>query len=184
MELVRSFIEGDAESFALLYERYKRPLYSYLNRLVPGQHQLADDIFQQTWIKAVRQMGLFGKEQRFSAWMMRIAHNLLIDHFRKEKHVDKTREIEEFLEYTCDEKMIEPWKEMEMLDLQKALAWAIEELSEDIREVFVLRQDGVSFKEIAEIQGSSINTALGRMQYALKKLRVLLEKWKLKGGER
>lgn len=179
--LIRLFLEGDVESFNILYGLYKKPLYSYLNKLIPGQPHLADDIFQQTWIKAIRQMHKFGKEERFHAWMMKIAHNLLIDYLRKEKHIDKARNPDELLEYVCDEKTAAPWNTMDIAELKKALEWALNELSLDIREVFIMRQDGLSFKEIAEIQGCPINTALGRMQYALKKLRELLSEWKSKG---
>ena len=77
--LIKSFLEGNAESFNILYVRYKKPLYSYLNKLIPGQPHLADDIFQQAWIKTIRQMHSFGKEEHFHAWLMKIAHNLLID---------------------------------------------------------------------------------------------------------
>ncbi|MDD3865959.1 MAG: sigma-70 family RNA polymerase sigma factor [Candidatus Izemoplasmatales bacterium] len=180
-ELIKSFLEGNSESFDVLYARYKRLLYSYLNKLVPGQPQLADDIFQQAWIKAVRQMHTFGKEERFQAWLMKIAHNLLIDHFRKEKYADKSRAPEEVLENLFDDKTPSPWRILDASELGTALKWAVNELSQDVREVFILRQEDLSFKEIAEIQGCPVNTALGRMQYALKKLRELLKEWKSKG---
>lgn len=184
LELIKSFLKGHADSFEVLYERYKKQLYSYLNRLTPGQPQTADDIFQQTWMKAIPRMHEFGKEERFRAWLIKIAHNLLIDHIRKEKYKYNAQAPEEILEYISDDKGQSPWKAMDAKELKEALAWALEKLSPEIREVFVLRQDEMSFREIAEIQGCPLNTALGRMQYALRKLRELLEEWNSKGRKK
>lgn len=181
IELIKSFVKGDAGSFDELYIRYKRLLYSYLNRLLPGQSQLADDIFQQTWLNAIRRMHSFGKEERFQAWLMKIAHNLLIDHLRKEKLSGKAPVPEELMENMHDDKTPSPWKAMDANELGSALEWAIDKLAPELREVFILRQDDISFKEIAGIQGCPVNTALGRMQYALKNLRELLNEWKSKG---
>ena len=81
--LIKLYLGGNAGQFDILYERYKRQIYSYLNKMLPGQSAAADDLFQQTWIKIIRQLPRYENKQRFLAWAMRIAHNLAIDHFRK-----------------------------------------------------------------------------------------------------
>jgi RNA polymerase sigma-70 factor (ECF subfamily) len=180
-ELISGYLNGETHDFNVLYERYKRQLYSYLNRLLPGQYALVDDIFQQTWMKIIHQLPKYKSRQRFLAWAMRIAHNLAIDHFRKGKYEDNSVSAEDRLKYVSEEKR-EPWRDMDMSELGQALSWALNQLNPELREVFLLRQDGLSFKEIAEIQDCSLNTALGRMQYALKNLQKLLTEWK-EGGK-
>ena len=83
-ELILAYLEGDSDSFTVLYERYKRPLYAYLNRML-GNHAQSDDVFQQTWIRVVRRLGEYESKQKFFAWLTMIAHNLAIDQFRREK---------------------------------------------------------------------------------------------------
>ncbi len=174
--LIKGFLSGKAEDFNVLYGRYKRQLYSYLNRLVPGQHALADDLFQQTWLKALDQLPRYENRQKFLAWLMRIAHNLAMDHYRSLKSAGVQASSEE-----VDDKIFkgsdEPWREMDCGELGEALDFAMEQLPPELREVFLLRQDGIAFKEIAEIQNCSINTTLSRMQYALRKLRNNLAEW-------
>jgi len=174
--LIKGFLEGESSDFNILYERYKRQLYSYLNRLVPGQGALVDDIFQQTWIKIINQLPKYKNKERFLAWIMRISHNLAIDHFRRSKYADMSVPIDEKQDLLSDD-YGEPWKDIDREALEKALDWALEQLTPELKEVFILRQDDLSFKEIAEIQQCSINTALGRMQYALKNLQGLLKDW-------
>ena len=175
IELIEKFLANDYEAFEILYNRYKRQLYAYLNRLLLGNHSLADDIFQQTWIRVIRRLPEYQDSQKFLAWVMRIAHNLAIDHFRKNK-----REFTH--EYTENERLFssdnfQPWMDMDREEIAEALDDCIAKLSDDQREVFLLRQENISFKEIAEIQNTSINTALGRMQYALRNLRNCIKGW-------
>ena len=180
-ELIKGYLAGRADDFNVLYERYKLQLYSYLNRLLPGRSALADDLFQQTWIKAVDQLGKYQNRQKFTAWLMRIAHNLAIDQFRSAKSAGEAVQVEE-LEDVLFKDGGEPWRDLHGNELSKALESALAELSPELREVFLLRQEDVSFKEIADIQGCSINTALSRMQYALRNLRKLLADWQEQGG--
>lgn len=169
IELIEKFLANDYDAFEVLYNRYKKQMYAYLNRLLPGQHALADDIFQQTWVRVIRRLPDYRDSQKFLAWVMRISHNLTIDHFRKNKR-------EFTYEYTENERLFstddfQPWMDLDREEIAKTLDKCIAELSDDQREVFLLRQENISFKEIAEIQDTSINTALGRMQYALRNLR-------------
>ncbi len=181
-ELIKGFLAGDAEDFNVLYERYKRQLYSYLNRLLPGRHDLVDDLFQQTWLKAIDKLGGYQNRQKFTAWIMRIAHNLALDHFRSAKSAGESASVDELAD-TLSKEDAEPWRELDCAELGSALDFALEKLNPELREVFLLRQEDLSFKEIAEIQGSSINTALSRMQYAMRNLRKLLAEWRDSKGE-
>jgi RNA polymerase sigma-70 factor (ECF subfamily) len=177
--LIEGFLNGKSSDFDVLYERYKRQLYSYLNRLIPEQAALVDDIFQQTWIKIINQLPKYRNEQKFLAWTIRIAHNLAMDHFRRNKKLEVQVPMEEKHEMMFKDTR-EPWQNMDRQELSNALSRALKRLSPELAEVFLLRQDEVGFKEIAEIQNCSVNTALGRMQYALKNLRKLLNDKNLK----
>jgi len=175
-ELIKSYLNDDASAFDILYERYKRRLYSYLNRLMPQRSALVDDVFQQTWIKVIRRLPKYKDNEKFQAWLTRIAHNVAVDHFRKEKN-------EILLEDTEKSKLFaavgyEPWRELENAELGKAIEGCLAKLPDEQREVFILRQDEMGFKEIAKVQECSINTALGRMQYALRNLRNCMGYWK------
>lgn len=176
IELIETYLDGDSSGFDILYERYKRRLYSYLNRLMPTRGALVDDVFQQTWIKVLRRLPKYKDTERFQAWLTRIAHNVAVDHFRKEKN-------EVLLEDTEKSKLFaavgnEPWRDLDNSELGKAIEGCLAKLPDEQREVFVLRQDEVSFKEIARLQRCSINTALGRMQYALRNLRNCMGSWR------
>jgi RNA polymerase sigma-70 factor (ECF subfamily) len=175
--LIRLYLEGDARWFDILYGRYKRQIYSYLNRMLPGQPSTADDIFQQTWVRILRMLPRYESKQRFLAWALRIAHNLVIDHFRRAGRVDDSEPVEEKMDL-ADCYDAEPWRELDKAELAAALSEAVGKLTGEIREVFLLRREGIGFKEIAEIQKCSVNTALGRMQYALKKVQRHLSEWR------
>lgn len=176
-ELIERFLNDELEAFNILYERYKRQIYAYLNRLLPGQHAIVDDIFQQSWIKVVRQLPKYKHNEKFFSWVMRISHNLTIDHFRKTRH-------EEPLDDTDDKKIFigrqdDPWRELDRKEQAEILEQCIRKLPPEQREVILLRKENIGFKEIAKIQNCSINTVLGRMQYALQNLRKHMFKEKL-----
>ncbi len=175
-ELILAYLEGDSDSFTVLYKRYKRPLYAYLNRML-GNHAQSDDVFQQTWIRVVRRLGEYESKQKFFAWLTMIAHNLAIDQFRREKKSAELPLDDENVAVSEPVTHTEPWMRMHNRELGKALREAAEGLAEEQKEVFLLRQEGLSFKEIAEVQNCSINTVLGRMQYAVKNLRKRLNEW-------
>ena len=174
-ELVMRYREGDVASFQVLVDHYQNKIYSYVLMLVKDK-QLADDIFQDTFLKIIRTIkaGVYKEEGKFIQFAMRIAHNLIIDHFRKAKRlpmVDPTKEDYDmldnarFMDPSIEERMV---AEQTYDDVRKM----IEFLPAEQREVLVMRMyDDMSFKEIAEATNVSINTALGRMRYALINLR-------------
>ena len=179
--LIKEYLSGDDRAFTLLYERYKALLYSYLNRLLDNNRPSADDLFQQTWIKVVDQLPHYEHRQQFSAWLLRIAHNLTIDYFRKcgrQSQYEAGSLDDSETAVDPPDKDNEPWRGMHREELEKAVSDAVGKLSPELREVFLLRRENISFREIAVIQKCSINTALARMQYALKNLRKSLADWK------
>ena len=178
--LIKEYLSGDDGAFTMLYERYKSLLYSYLNRLLDGDRSSADDLFQQTWIKVVDQLAKYEHRQQFRSWLLRIAHNLTIDHFRRcgrlgQYEAGSLDDTENVIDPPG--RGNEPWRGMHREELEKAVSAAVGKLSPELREVFLLRNDNISFREIAEIQKCPINTALARMQYALKNLRKSLADW-------
>lgn len=179
-ELVQRFITGDQKSLEILIQRHKGRVYSYILLIVKKQ-ELAEDIFQETFIKVIRSLkkGKYTENGKFVSWVLRISHNLIIDHFRKEKlkgtvsndslDVDIFNS-QKFSEDTIEDQMINTQILSEVKDL-------IKELPEDQQQVIIMRHYlDLSFKEIAEQTDVSINTALGRMRYALINLRKLVEK--------
>lgn len=174
-ELVLRYRNGDVASFQILVDRYQNKIYSYVLMLVKDK-QLADDIFQDTFLKIIRTIkaGAYKEEGKFIQFAMRISHNLIIDHFRKAKRlpmVDPTKEDYDMLDNarfkdpSIEEQIV---TEQTYDDVRKM----IEFLPDEQREVLVMRMyNDMSFKEIAEATNVSINTALGRMRYALINLR-------------
>ena len=178
-ELVQRFIEGDQNSLEILIHRHKSRVYSYILLIVKNQ-DLAEDVFQETFIKVIRSLkrGKYVENGKFVSWVLRIAHNLIIDHFRKEKLQgtvsNDSMEVDifnsqKFSEDTIEEQIVTSQILSEVKDL-------INELPEDQQQVIYMRHyQELSFKEIAEQTGVSINTALGRMRYALINLRKLIK---------
>lgn len=174
-ELVLRYRDGDVASFKILVDRYQNKIYSYVLMLVKDK-QLADDIFQDTFLKIIRTIkaGVYKEEGKFIQFAMRIAHNLIIDHFRKAKRlpmVDPTKEDYDMLD---NARFMDPSIEEQIVTEQTYddVRKMIEFLPDEQREVLVMRMyDDMSFKEIAEVTNVSINTALGRMRYALINLR-------------
>ena len=178
-ELVKRFIKGDQLGIEVLINRHKKKVFTYIVLIVKNQ-QLAEDIFQDTFIKVIRSLkeGKYKDNGKFVSWVIRIAHNLTIDHFRKEKQIstfsNEDYEADVFNSKKLSDATIEDiLVEKQIVEEVKLL---IEELPDDQKQVILLRHyGGLSFKEIAEQTGVSINTALGRMRYALINLRKLIE---------
>jgi len=179
-ELVQRFIAGDQISLEILIQRHKGRVFSYI-LLIVKKHELAEDIFQETFIKVIRSLkkGKYTENGKFVSWVLRISHNLIIDHFRKEKLKGTVSNdsldidifnSQKFSEETIEDQMVNAQILSEVKDL-------IQELPEDQTQVIIMRHYlDLSFKEIAEQTDVSINTALGRMRYALINLRKLVEK--------
>ncbi len=182
-QLVDSYRNGNVASFELLVERHQNKVFSYILSLVRDR-QLADDIFQDTFLKIIRTIkaGAYKEEGKFIQFAMRIAHNLVIDHFRKSNRlpmadsVNNEYSIIDNLKYTdrsVEDEMIE---EQVYGDLRKM----IELLPDEQKEVLNMRMYAdMSFKEIADATNVSINTALGRMRYALINLRKMAKDYNL-----
>ena len=176
-QLIHLYLDGDSEALSSLIERYKDKIYTSIYLLVKDKY-LAEDIFQDAFIKVIDTIngGRYTDEGKFLPWVMRIAHNLCVDHFRKVKRSPSIKtsddhdifEVLNFSEAGADEKMIQGQSHervRKMLDM----------LPEDQKEVIVMRHYAdLSFKEIAKLTDCSINTSLGRMRYGLINLRKMM----------
>jgi RNA polymerase sigma-70 factor, ECF subfamily len=181
-ELVRVYRrKGDERAFKILLERHKSKIYSYIYSMV-NNADVANDIFQDTFTKVVTKLDdTYDEQGKWIAWVMRIAHNATIDHIRKQRrYVDVNANSEsdyDFYDRLPDEGEPGSHERVEMAEDKAALMRHIAGLPVEQREVVMLRHYyELSFKEIAELTGVSINTALGRMRYALINLRKMFEK--------
>lgn len=177
--LVEAYLKGDNKAFDELLKRHQQKLFAYINRIV-GDSDIANDIFQETFVKVITtiRQGRYVDTGKFSAWLMRIAHNQIIDHFRQEK-AEKTVSTDtedstilnnaNFAEDSIEDDMVN-------MQLHDDVRRIIDALPESQRQVLKMRfyQD-MSFKEIAEAMGTGINTALGRMRYAILNMRRLAQ---------
>jgi RNA polymerase sigma-70 factor (ECF subfamily) len=177
-ELVNRFVKGDLSSIEALINRHKNKVYTYLMLSVKNAH-IADDLFQDTFIKVINSLkaGRYKDEGRFLSWVIRIAHNLCIDHFRREKNQNTWSNDNNEVDIFNSEKFSDKNIEEQIIHDQVSddIRQLIEELPEDQKQVVLLRHyGGLSFKEIAEQTDVSINTALGRMRYALINMRKII----------
>lgn len=177
--LVKKYINGDNYSFEVLLNRHKSRVFAFIMSKIKNK-DLSEDIFQDTYVKVVNslQKGKYNEEGKFLPWVMRIAHNLVIDHFRKQKKMHMVRSNNDFDIFdvikddniNVDDRLI---RDQIFSDLRSL----INLLPNDQKEVLMMRYfEEMSFKKIAEYFDISINTALGRMRYALINLRVLKKK--------
>lgn len=173
--LVSLYSNGNVKAFDVLLSRYKDKLYSYISFIVRNREQ-ADDIFQETFVKAIvtLQKGAYTSNGKFGAWLTRIAHNLVIDSFRQEKNDNTMSSDSAPYDILNDASLSDSNIEDDMVSGQtmEDVRHMVDMLPDCQREVVFMRyyQD-LSFKEIAQITGVSINTALGRMRYAILNMR-------------
>lgn len=177
--LLNNYLSGDRNAISRLIERHSRRVRDYINMMVKDR-DVAEDIFQETFIKAVRVIdeGHYTDNGKFLSWILRIAHNQVIDHFRAQRQSKAVTESEagydvlgtlRFAERTVEDSMVSDQIERDVRAL-------VELLPAEQREVVMLRYfSGLSFKDIAEQTEVSINTALGRMRYALINLRRMIK---------
>lgn len=178
-QLVDAYMKGTEDAFKELLVRYKSRVYSKIMMYVKNR-AIAEDIFQDTFVRAIQALkeGNYNEEGKFSAWIMRIAHNLCIDFFRGKKRMPMSRGTDDYdpFDYIIgDEKTTEEAavNSQVLSDTKRLLAF----LPQDQKEIVMMRlYYDMSFKEISESLDISINTALGRMRYALINLRKLIEK--------
>mgnify|MGYP000636796901 FL=1 len=177
-ELVALYLKGDSKSFEPLIQKHKNKIYAFILSKIRNR-DLAEDIFQDTFIKVINslQKGKYNEEGKFLPWVMRIANNLVIDYFRKSKKMRTIAPTDDFDIFNIlqdGEKNVED--NLVNNQIHKDLRKLIEHLPEDQKEVLKMRYYAeLSFKEISESTGVSINTALGRMRYALINLRKLID---------
>jgi len=177
-ELIQKYLEGDDYAFETLLNRHKEKIYTSIYLFVKDR-DLADDIFQEVFIKIIRTLrrGKYNHEGKFLQWAMRISYNLCVDHFRRSKRRTKVSPTETFDIFDVlelkDENMEEHMMKSQTHDKVRKL---VDMLPSEQREVVILRHYAdMSFKEIANLTNVSINTALGRMRYALINIRKLIE---------
>ncbi len=178
-QLIHEFLEGKPSSLQELIERHQTRLYSYIFVMVKDK-QLADDLFQDTFVKVINTLksGNYNDEGKFIQWVMRIAHNLVIDHFRKQKKLNFAEVANDQYNLMDTLKVTDPNIEDVLVteQIHKDIQVLMGHLPVEQKEVLYLRcYAGLSFKDIAEQTEVSINTALGRMRYALINLRKLIK---------
>ncbi|MBN2612850.1 MAG: sigma-70 family RNA polymerase sigma factor [Bacteroidales bacterium] len=179
LELINQYLEGEYSCLEELINRHRSRIFTYIFLMVKDNH-LAEDIFQDTFIKVIKSLhaGKYHEDGRFISWVMRIAHNLIIDHFRKKKRMSILHSDDysnQFLFDSCNSSLnVE--EDSVQNQISKDVRNLVDELPPDQKEVVILRHYiGMSFKEIADFTNVSINTALGRMRYALINLRKLIK---------
>lgn len=178
-ELVSSYIDGNEKSLEILIKRHKQRIYSFIYSKVLDR-DLTEDIFQDTFIKVIRtlKLGNYNEQGKFVSWVMRIAHNLVIDHFRKNKRIPKFENSYDFDIFSVlSDSSLNAEKSLIKDQILNDVKKLIEYLPDDQKEVLKYRfYNDMSFKEISEKTGVSINTSLGRMRYALINLRNIIDK--------
>lgn len=182
-ELLNTYLSGNESAISILVDRHRKRVSDYIYMMVRSR-DVADDIFQETFIKVIRFLdeGRYVENGRFLSWVLRIAHNQVIDHFRKAKQENKITEADagydilnskRFSDATIEDKMVTAQIEEDVRKL-------VDYLPEEQRDVVMMRYfQGMSFKEIADQSDVSINTALGRMRYALINLRKMVQEKQL-----
>lgn len=177
-QLVKNYAYGDSDAFDTLLARYQQKIYSYILFLVHDD-EVADDLFQETFMKAIVtiRQGRYVESGRFSAWLTRIAHNLVIDKYRQDRNSNVISNDASDADLFNDASLSDITVEMKMITEQSLtdVGRLLKELPDNQKEVLYMRfyQD-LSFKEIADATGVSINTALGRMRYGLINLRKMV----------
>ncbi|ULC58299.1 sigma-70 family RNA polymerase sigma factor [Flaviramulus sp. BrNp1-15] len=177
--LVSNYIKGDEGALETLIIRHKQKIYSFIYSKVYDR-DIAEDIFQDTFIKVIRTLkrGAYNEEGKFLPWVMRISHNLVIDFFRKNNRMPKFDNTGEFSIFSVlSDTSLNAEKTIIKEQVENDVRRLVDELPDDQKEVLLMRiYNDMSFKEISERTGVSINTALGRMRYALINLRKIIDK--------
>jgi len=178
-ELIDSFIKGEKECMEILIQRHKKKVYSYILITVKNSH-VADDLFQDTFIKVINSLktGTYTDKGKFISWVIRIAHNITIDYFRREKNLNTFSNDDSDVDLFNSEKFSDENIEDKIIgdQIMTDVRHLIDFLPAEQKEIIMMRHfGGMSFKDIAEQTDVSINTALGRMRYALINLRRIVD---------
>ena len=175
--LVENYIGGDESSLEKLIRKHKSRIYNFIFSKVLNR-DIAEDIFQDTFIKVIKTLkrGFYNEEGKFLPWIMRIAHNLVIDHFRRNNRIPKFESNNDYdIFQNLSDSSLNAEKSIIKDQVSSDLQLLVEELPSDQKDVVIMRlYRDMSFKEIAENTGVSINTALGRMRYAIINLRKMI----------
>ena len=176
--LVKNYIDGDESALGRLIKKHKSRIYNFIFSKVLNR-DIAEDIFQDTFIKVIKTLkrGFYNEEGKFLPWIMRIAHNLVIDHFRRNNRIPKFENSNEYdIFQNLSDSSLNAEKSIIKSQVSNDLQLLVEELPDDQKDVIIMRlYRDMSFKEIAENTGVSINTALGRMRYAIINLRKMID---------
>ena len=176
--LVKNYIDGDESALSKLIKKHKSRIYNFIFSKVLNR-DVAEDIFQDTFIKVIKTLkrGFYNEEGKFLPWIMRIAHNLVIDHFRRNNRIPKFENNNEYdIFQNLSDSSLNAEKSIIKSQVSNDLQLLVEELPDDQKDVIIMRlYRDMSFKEIAENTGVSINTALGRMRYAIINLRKMID---------
>ena len=177
--LVKNYVLGDESSLEILIKKHQQRLFSFIYSKVKDR-DITNDIFQDTFIKVIKTLkkGNYNEEGKFLPWVMRIAHNLIIDYFRKNNRMPNFKNSDEFDIFSIiSDDSLNAEKQLIQEQIFDDLRVLVNELPEEQKEVLMMRMyRDMSFKEISDCTGVSINTALGRMRYALINMRKLIEK--------
>ncbi len=180
--LVSNYIQGNEAALEILIKRHQQRLFSFIYSKVKDK-DITEDIFQDTFIKVIRTLkkGNYNEEGKFLPWVVRISHNLIIDHFRKSNRMPTFRNTDEFDIFSVlGDGVLNAEKKLIKEQIHSDVRELVNELPDEQKQVLVMRiYNDMSFNEISENTGVSINTALGRMRYALINLRKLIEKNKI-----
>lgn len=182
-ELIQQFVKGNQSCFEEIINRHKTKVFAYISLYIRDQ-ALAEDIFQDTFLKVIQSVktGKYYDNGKFLSWVMRIAHNLIIDHFRRLKQMNTMSNDDFEMDLFNSQKLSDSTIEDNIIrsQIKKDVRKLIDQLPDDQREVVILRHySGLSFKEIADLTDVSINTALGRMRYALINMRKIMQEKQL-----
>ncbi|UNY97804.1 sigma-70 family RNA polymerase sigma factor [Zhouia spongiae] len=177
--LIRRYLQGEEQALEILINRHSARIYSFIFSKVCDR-DITEDIFQETFIKVINTLkkGRYNEEGKFVPWVMRIAQNLVIDHFRKNVRMPKFEGTDDFNIFTVlGDTALNVEKQIIKDQVDNDIRLLIEQLPEDQKQVLIMRMyKDMSFKEIADVTGVSINTALGRMRYAIINMRKIIEK--------
>lgn len=182
-DLVKAYIDGDESALTTLLEKHQTQIFHYILSKIKNR-EIANDVFQDTFIKVIRTLksGNYNEEGKFLPWVMRIAHNLVIDYFRRESKVRMISESSSFSDEfnifsLVKDDGLNVEQQITKSEIENQVTGFIQHLPENQKEILMMRiyQD-MSFKEIAELKSISINTALGRMRYAVMNIRKLMDK--------
>jgi RNA polymerase sigma-70 factor, ECF subfamily len=177
--LMRRYSDGDVEAFAVLYKKHKAPLYRYCRRLAQPE-AVAEELFQDIWMSVIRSRERYEARAKFSTWLYRMAHNRLVDYYRRHASGVPLSDDEAAIEAFADAPIHEPENELDRRRWAQRLQEALVALPPAQREAFLLREEGgLSLEEIAEITGVNAETAKSRLRYGTAKLREALAAYRI-----